>query len=418
MQLYSHQTKAVEELESGNILCGGVGTGKSRTALTYFYTKVCGGKIEINGEGSWGEPTTPRDLFIITTAKKRDDKEWLGECVPFMITEDREKSISGIKVTVDSWNNIKKYTNVYGAFFIFDEQRVCGYGAWVKAFLKITRKNQWILLSATPGDTWTDYIPVFIANGFFKSKTDFNNQHVVFSPYSNYPKIDKFVDTGILVKYRNAILVRMEYQKPAEQIHKTILCEYDKHLYKTVFRDRWDPFDNKPIEETGKLCYLLRKVVNSDESRIRAVHDIIMNDNRVIIFYNYDYELELLKNLLSTISVFVSDDSGSKTFNIPFAEWNGKKHDPIPDSDYWCYLVQYSAGCEGWNCTSTDTIIFFSQSYSYRQMIQAAGRIDRMNTKYKNLFYWHLKSTAPIDRAIALALNQKKNFNERAFIGV
>ena len=404
MELYSHQIKAIEQLKNGSILCGDVGTGKSRTALAYYYIKVCGGNMEINNEGSWGEPTAPRDLFIITTAKKRDDLEWLHECEPFGVYEDQEKSVCNVKLTVDSWNNIKKYVGVTGAFFIFDEQRVCGYGAWVKAFLRIARNNQWILLSATPGDTWTDYIPVFIANGFYRNKTDFNTRHCIFSPFTTYPKIDRFVNVGELMRHRSEILVRMKYKKQALSHHVNVSAAYDKQLYLTVFKNRWDPFDNCPIEEVGKLCYLLRKVVNSDPSRLVAVKEIAESKPRVIIFYNYTYEVEALRKLFYDLE-------------IPYAEWNGQKHEKIPETERWGYFVQYSAGCEGWNCITSDTIIFYSQNYSYRMTVQASGRIDRMNTPFTDLYYYHIKSSAPIDMAIARALNNKKNFNEKGFIG-
>ena len=417
MELYSHQIKAIEKLKNGSILCGDVGTGKSRTALAYYYTKVCGGNLVVNGEGTWGAPTAPRDLVIITTAKKRDDLEWLKECIPFGINEDPEKSICNIKVTVDSWNNIKKYTKIVGAFFIFDEQRVCGYGAWVKAFLQITKKNQWILLSATPGDTWSDYIPVFVANGFYRNKTDFNSQHCVFSPFTNYPKIDRYVNTGALMRHRQEVLVRMRYKKQAEQHHIYIPAVYDRFLYMRVFKDRWDPYDNCPIDETGKLCYLLRKVVNSDPSRLEAVRDIIYAEHTVIIFYNFTYELEAMKEMFQTMTLCEDSSDGYSETKLTIAEWNGQKHEPLPTGTFWVYLVQYSAGCEGWNCITTNTIIFYSQNYSYRMTVQASGRIDRMNTPFKDLYYYHIKSSAPIDSAIANALRSKKNFNEKGFIG-
>lgn len=404
MELYPHQVKAIEKLKNGSILCGGVGTGKSRTALAYYYISVCNGTMEINGEGSWGVPVTPRDLFIITTAKKRDSLEWLKECTPFGLCEDPEKSVAGIKVTIDSWNNIKKYRKIYNSFFIFDEQRVSGKGAWVKAFLQIARKNQWILLSATPGDTWSDYIPVFIANGFYRNMNDFYKEHCVFSPYTNYPKIERYINEGELKRHAAEILVKMKYRKEAEQNHYYIQCDYNKQLYLTVFRDRWDPYENCPIEETGKLCYLLRKVCNSDISRITAVSKIISEKKKAIIFYNYTYEVEALRELFESL-------------RIPCAEWNGQKHEEVPIGETWGYFVQYNAGAEGWNCITTDTLIFFSQHYSYRLTVQAAGRIDRMNTPFKELYYYHLKSVAPIDVAISRALKSKKNFNERNFLG-
>ena len=404
IELGQHQLDAIEKLKNGSILCGDVGTGKSRTALAYYYIKVCGGGLKINGKGTYHGMAEPRDIYIITTAKKRDDHDWEEEAIPFRVSTDPTLSYDSVKLTIDSWNNIKKYTKVYGAFFIFDEQRVVGYGAWTKAFLDIARKNKWILLSATPGDTWSDYIPVFIANGFYRNKTDFAYRHIVYSRVTKYPKIERYVDTGILVRHRNDILVRMKFERKTTRERHVVYTDYDKQLYLTVWKKRWDPYDDCPIEETGKLFYLMRKVVNNDESRLAAVERIAEMHKRLIVFYNFTYELENLRRLFTRL-------------NFAIGEWNGEVHSDIPSGTEWVYLVQYSAGCEGWNCITTDTIIFYSQSYSYRMTVQAEGRIDRLNTSYKTLYYYILKSHAPIDLAIARALASKHNFNERAYIG-
>lgn len=394
LELADYQLDAVERLKNGSILCGGVGTGKSRTGLAYYYLKECNGKMIKKGDYYICKGMKdPRQLFIITTAKKRDSCEWIKECAPFNIS----------RVTIDSWNNIKKYSKIYGCFFIFDEQRVVGKGSWVKTFLNIARKNHWILLSATPGDTWQDYIPVFIANGFYKNRTEFNARHCIFNPYTSYPVVKEYINQGVLGKHRNDILVLMKTGNETIRHNIRIKVDYNKEEYKLIFKDRWDPFENKPIEKIPKVCYLLRKSVNSDNSRVDAVYNIVLERKKCIIFYNYEFELELLEHLLDSIG-------------YEYAEWNGTNHDALPEGEEWCYLVQYIAGCEGWNCTSTDTIIFYSQSYSYRQTEQASGRIDRMNTSYKDLYYYHLISYAPIDLAIKKALAEKRNFNETMFM--
>jgi hypothetical protein len=305
---------------------------------------------------------------------------------------------------VDSWNNIKKYADVKDAFFIFDEDEVTGNGVWVKTFLKIAKFNEWIILSATAGDTWQDYIPVFLANGFYKNRTEFAREHIIYSRFTKYPKIDRYINTGRLIRLRDRLLIDMDFKRQTVPHHEEVYCRYDVIKYKEASKYRWDPFKNEPIQQASGLGYVWRRIVNSDESRQVALLEIFEKHPKMIIFYNFDYELDILKGL------YFGDD-------VEIAEWNGHAHQPIPNSKKWIYLVQYTAGCEGWNCIKTDTIIFFSQSYSYKVLTQACGRIDRLNTPFKDLYYYHLRSRSGIDLAISKALSQKKKFNERKFTG-
>ena len=401
ISLYDYQLDAVGRMKNGCILCGGVGSGKSRTALAYYY-KEQGGQL---GTDRYVDMQNPRDLYIITTARKRDTKEWEGELVPFLLSTNPDVAYYKNKVVVDSWNNIGKYKDVYGAFFIFDEQRVVGSGAWVKAFLNIARKNKWILLSATPGDTWSDYIPVFVANGFYKNKTEFTREHIVYRWINKtYPKIDHYVNTGKLIRHRNDILVTMDFNRVTVAHHEDVFCSYDISKYKDASKLRWDPFKNEPIINASGLCYVWRKIVNTDESRQVALLELFEKHPKMIVFYNFDYELDILREVFGNLG-------------CEMGEWNGHVHQPVPTSKQWVYLVQYTAGAEGWNCITTDTIVFYSQNYSYKVMQQAAGRIDRLNTKFVDLYYYHLKSRSGIDLAISRALSQKRNFNEGKYAG-
>lgn len=405
MELYTYQLDAIKKMQTGSILNGGVGSGKSLTSLGYYYLQQGGSWTFLTG-GKYTKMKDPKDLYIITTAMKRDKLEWEGELAPFLLSVHPEENFYKNKVVVDSWNNIRKYSDIQGAFFIFDEQRVVGSGAWVKSFLKIAKHNNWILLSATPGDTWADYIPVFIANGFYKNRSEFNREHVVYSRFSKYPKIDRYLNTGRLIRLRNRILVDMDFTRGTVPHHEDVYCSYDMIKYKQVMKTRWDIYKNEPIQQASGLCYILRRIVNEDESRQVALLEIFEKHPKLIIFYNFDYELDILKEIFAG---FVSDD-----FEI--GEWNGHKHQPVPKAKSWVYLVQYTAGAEGWNCVKTDTIVFYSQSYSYRATQQASGRIDRLNTPFKDLYYYHFKSRSGIDLAISKALSQKKNFNEGKFI--
>lgn len=398
--LYEHQKRAVGLLRSGSVLCGGVGTGKSLTALAY-YIKSCGGTLAT--DVSPAKPLKRRKpLYIITTARKRDTGEWDEECLKVGLKTHLTAS-EGPFVTIDSWNNIKKYTDVKNAFFIFDEQRVVGKGAWVKAFLKITRQNKWILLTATPGDQWIDYIPVFIANGYYRNRTQFIREHVVYAPMSKFPKIVRYLNTKKLERLRRDIIVPMTYEKKASLHDIWMSVRYDKALYDKVYKDRWNPYDDKPIENISQYCYIQRRIVNTSQDRLDKLTYVLKHHGRVILFYNFDSELEMLREFAKKHDIFT-------------IEWNGHKHETIPDDkSKWLYLVQYNAGAEGWNCTQTNCIVFFSLTYSYKTFAQARGRIDRLNTPYQDLYYYEFYSKSPIDRAIRGCLDSKEDFNERTF---
>lgn len=401
--LRDYQFQAISEMHNGCILCGGVGSGKSRTAIAYYFD-MCGGDIYSDEYGPMNDTYECRkDLYIITTARKRDTLEWDDELAPFLLsTNDELNRYDYHHVYIDSWNNIVKYKDVTDAFFIFDEQRVVGYGKWSKTFIRISRRNDWILLSATPGDTWSDYIPVFIANGFYANKSEFEKQHVIWKRFSKFPQIDRYDNVGKLIRFRNMILVDMDFKRQTVRHHNDIWCEFDRNGYKDVIKKKWNPYTNLPIMNAGELCYVLRHIVNGDPSRIDICKHLINEHGRVIVFYNYDYELDIL----------LETNWGS---DVAVAQWNGHKHELIPDTNKWVYLVQYTAGCEGWNCISTNAVIFFSQTYSYKQLEQACGRIDRLNTPYIDLYYYHLKSKSSIDISIGRALGSKKKFNERKF---
>lgn len=381
LQLRPHQEEAVERLSNGKVLVGGVGSGKSRVAVAYY----------LNNEA-------PKDIYVITTAKKRDSYDWDGEFAAVAV--GREDSVEG-KLTVDSWNNISKYEGVTNSFFIFDEQRLVGAGAWTKAFAAISRGNRWILLSATPGDTWIDYIPVFVANGYYRNRTEFKRDHVIYNRYSKYPKVEGYLGVSKLVRLRNRILVEMPFERHTTRNRKDVKVSFDKDLFKRVWKDRWHVYENRPIRDVAELFLVMRKVVNSHESRLDHVKTLLSSHPRLIVFYNFNYELEILRTLGSCTNV---------------GEWNGHRHDPIPDGDSWIYLVQYTAGSEGWNCVETNCTVFYSLTYSYKQFEQAHGRIDRLNTPYTQLYYYYFLSDSFIDRAVSAKLVQKKSFNQSSFV--
>lgn len=405
MEFDNSQREALNQMKTGCILCGGVGSGKSRTAIAYYFSKECGGSFE----PSYSPMKNPKDLYIITTAKKRDSLEWESELAPFLLTPDSDD----ITIVIDSWNSINKYRSVTNSFFIFDEQRLVGSGAWVQAFYKITGSgryrekptgNNWILLSATPGDTWSDYIPVFVANKFYKNKQEFLLRHAVYNRYSKFPKIDKYLEERRLTRLRDSILVDIHIERQTVRHYLKVPVEYDREAFREVMKNRVDIFnENEFIENTPYFFFVIKRVVNQNINRVIEIEKIIKDHPKVIIFYNFDYELEMLRQMC-------------KDNDYTYSEWNGHKHENLPTGDSWVYLVNYSSGAEGWNCITTDTMIFFSLNYSYRTTEQAAGRIDRRNTPYKDLYYYQIYTNSWIDRAIKATLSCKKTFNERKHI--
>lgn len=400
IELDENQLSAVEELKSGSILKGGVGSGKTRTALYYYFFKVCGGFDQSSEKIKLINPT---NLYVITTAKKRDSFEWDREAINFYLVFNGEPNMLGITCYIDSWNNISKYKDVKDSFFIFDEQRIVGSGEWSKAFLKIAKNNKWILLSATPGDTWIDYLPVFLANGFYKNRSEFFAKHVIFSPFVNYPKIERYINCQELIRNKRKILVEMEYNKRTIRHYVDVEVQYDRVKFETIRKTRWDVYDDCPIDTPSKYFFCLRRATNSHIDRIYKLVGLLEKHSKILVFYNFNYEIDAIKKDLEQI-------------NVCYGEYNGFTHDPIPNTQNWVYLVQYAAGCEGWNCTETDAICFFSLSYSYKMMEQAAGRIDRRSSPYEDLYYYRFVSESKIDKAIVEALNNKKNFNEKEYL--
>ena len=402
IELGPWQLKAIKEMHNGCILRGDVGTGKSRTTLAYYFFRELGASTPINGKGEQRDPDPLRavpDLYVITTVKKRDSLDWETEAKDFGIFPAREHSVGGVKITVDSWEKIQSYVDVEDAFFVFDEQRLVGAGAWVKAFQAIASRNRWVLLSGTPGDTWMDYIAVFIANGYYKNRSEFIREHVVYNNFSRFPKVDHFIHTKRLEKLRDGLLVEMPYDKHTVRHLETRIVEHDVELFEKAVKKRWHVYEERPIKDVGELFIVMRKIVNNDLSRLGEVMKLMEKHPRLIVFYNFNYELDALRSL--------------NLMDTEVREWNGHKHEVLPVGDSWVYLVQYVAGAEGWNCTTTDAEVFYSLTYSYKIFEQSQGRIDRLNTPYTDLWYYILRSTAQIDTAIWKSLMSKKSFNER-----
>lgn len=242
-----------------------------------------------------------------------------------------------------------------------------------------------------------DYVPVFIANNFYKNRTEFKREHVVYNTFTKFPKVDRYINTGKLLRHRNNLLVHMPFERHTKRRRVEVTCQYDKEKLEQVLKKRWNPYENRPLRDVSEMCAVARRVVNSDFSRLMMVRSMLVEHPRLIIFYNFNYELEALRDL---------------SVDTTIAEWNGHKHQPVPMGDAWVYLVQYTAGAEGWNCVETNAEIMYSLNYSWKITEQAEGRIDRLNTPFQDLWYYKFTSDSWIDKAIERSLQAKETFNE------
>ena len=205
------------------------------------------------------------------------------------------------------------------------------------------------------------------------------------------------------MRNRRQILVPMVYKKVTERKRQLIYSEYNTDNYHKIMKERWNIFEDKPIENASELLQIIRKTVATDPDRKLNAKIMMDAHDRLIIFYNYNYERDVL--------IEIAEELGKEYF-----EWNGHAHEDIPDQEQWLYFVQYTAGAEGWNCISTNVIMFYSVNYSFRYMEQAEGRIDRINTPYNVLEYYYLTSHSQIEKDILSTVNRKKNFNASAWV--
>lgn len=373
--LHAHQFDALLELKNGSVLVGDVGSGKSIAALEYCRLNYPDHKI-----------------VVITPAKKRDSGEWYEDAMKMSLRQE---------LVVDSWNKIDDYRDV-NAVFIFDEQKLVGKGAWVKAFWEIAANKPWLLLTATPADVWMDLMPVFVAHGFYRNQTEFTFKHVVWKRFVRYPAIDRYVDEDVLENFRDQIYVRMTDTRTTRRHEHEHIMPYSQEEEHQLYKDRWNFYEDLPVKDVSEMVRLMRKSVNSHPARYEKCKELAEEHPRIIIFYNHNYELEILRALAE----FTDRD---------VAEWNGHKHQAVPTSERWVYLVQYTAGAEGWNCVSTNQTVFYSLPYSYRVLEQARGRTDRINTPFTDLHYHTLVSNSIFDKGIKRAIRRKKNFQAGAF---
>jgi hypothetical protein len=386
-----------------------------------------------------------------------------------------------------------------------------------------------------------DYVPLFIANGFYKNRTAFKRQHVVYNTFTKFPKIDRYIEVGRLARLRSQILVEMPFERHTRRRYVEVDLPYDKVLLDRVLKDRWHVYEDRPLRDIAEMFLVARKVVNSDPSRLEMVKELWKSHPRLIVFYNFNYELYALRSLAesfgmgigsktttdhisnsATTSIAMStagsngstsgssislvensrgissewmrkqnvgydpsqqnnagwntdtvttssssqtpgvigsgptatkqrlsrtsfatmpssllgnegsptaasySTSGTPSTRYPqsseassaipeVAEWNGHRHQPVPESSSWIYLVQYTAGAEAWNCVTTDAMAMYSQTYSWKTREQAYGRIDRLNTPFKDLWYYGFTSESFVDQAIARSLKGKENFNVKKY---
>lgn len=388
--LRSYQQDAVEALLNGkHIVVASCGVGKGFISL------------------EWARGTKKSNVLVITQASKVKSNDFVEEAK--LLDEKWYNSQSSF--TVVSWNSLAKWLkehqseNFADYAIIADEiQRIKNYSTGMgKSFLKIASHTKcWAGFTATPGESWIQMMPYFVACGFVKHKTDFTNKFCVTQSFKGYIEIIGYNHEEVLNKWWSGITYfpdtkEMEKQLPSEThkvVHFKAPTGYAKVL-KTKTRLDTDEF----IDTSMAMCHYLRQLCCSKE-KVEWLKEFVESlDTSCVVFYTYIEEGEKIKEALKGVKIW---------------EINGKKHD-IPTADtigkHDVVLAQWESGSASLNLQFMNYWVSFSPCYSLTTSCQSRGRIKRIG-QTKPMFYYYLKTDHTIENDIYKALKEKRDFSE------
>lgn len=277
----------------------------------------------------------------------------------------------------------------------------------------VSPKTSVILLSGTPcGGHYENLYTQAKLLGLGMTKTEYWNRYVNWyeipipgRPYSikkvvGYKNVDDLINRlskcgAVFVKSED-VLDLPEQTFTVKTVDKPIALKRFERDGSVVVYGKEYVAANVLVELTAS-----RQLCNSKDKQ-QAFIDLINSINdRVVVFYNFDSELDTLKTLVK---------------DRPIAEVNGHTNTEqiYHDNDNCVLFVQYQAGARGLNLQDGNKIIYYSLTLSSDLFEQSKKRIHRIGTKYP-CFYWILQTKDSVEESIYKSLNRQEDYNEELF---
>lgn len=397
--LYKLQEKILNKSKENYLFHLGTGTGKTIIAL-HHYIKY----------------SYPLDLIIIAPAVKVKEGGWDRE-IKFVFNE---LGLEMPKYEVVSYSKLKKYVAKKG-HYIFDE---CHYiknstslrGKISKELVK-KYATCFSLLSATPASKWEEWCNYFILWGICKNKTEFYKRYVVMGR-QRYGSIE----FNTVVGYQNTELLKEHIKRRTSKKYTVndmvempdLIEQYIEFKcsseYKKIKNDRIMESNGSIIklDTISKLYSTLRQQANITDKLEYLEYIINSNEeDNVLIFYNFNYEKDMIINYLKSKKIKVDYIINGVTKNYPIKENFELINNTVT-------LVQIQAGGTGIELTYINKVVYFSPTYSYQDYIQSIGRAYRNGQENKVLVY-KFKVLNSIETDIWECLERKEDFNERLY---
>ena len=284
-----------------------------------------------------------------------------------------------------------------------------------KFILNKLRPKNIILLSGTPcsgkyEELWTQCQLL----GWNISKTTYWNHYIrthlidvggfpikIVTGYKNVDRLKrKLRDYGAVFMKTDEV-----FDLP-EQIHNTVKVK-NTPKYKRFRKHRIVKIeDHELVGDTTltKMLYERQLCGQYNQNKMAALRDLLESTNdRIIIFYNFTKEYELIKNLCETLDKPVSVVNGSKK--------DLKNYNNHSDS---VTLIQYQAGAHGLNLQKANKILYFTLPLSSEMFEQSKKRIHRIGQN-KTCFYYYLIVEKSIEEKIWRTLKMRRDYTNKLF---
>lgn len=378
INLYSYQEEYFKHVKPNYIYDMDTGTGKTIMGLhhhqTYFKDKP---------------------LLIVAPASKINEGGWQRTI---------DEHYPNIEYDTCTYNMLgKKWSQYKDWFVIFDEchrlKNSCG--VWGKAGYNLTKISAgFILLSATAiPNGWEDSINYFKMFGLAKNKTQFIRNEAITTMDYGYMEILGWKNENKLKNMWKSISRHLSKDEATDLPPLVFENVYFKAsaTYKTIKKDRI--YNDVLYDNQMKLRHGLRLNTNL-KNKIEYIKDFVdsTNDN-IIIFYNYDEELKLLKENIDKKTYLCN---GSIKDYPKKSEWDSIKNTVT--------LANYKSGSEAVEFTYANIIVYFSPTESYTEYYQSYGRCYR-NGQTKKVTAYKFITDNTIEADIYKALDSKQDFN-------